>query len=94
MLAGVGVMVLMVPVNAVIAMKTKTYQVSLRQYMWLQTFFIIFTAPFLFLFNLEYQYFALKIPLEIDQISFFFILNWKKLGKRSLLQWKNNMCFK
>lgn len=28
MLAGVGVMILMVPVNAVIAMKTKTYQVS------------------------------------------------------------------
>lgn len=31
MLAGVGVMVLMVPVNAVIAMKTKTYQVSFYQ---------------------------------------------------------------
>lgn len=28
-LAGVAVMVLMVPVNAVIAMKTKTYQVAL-----------------------------------------------------------------
>ena len=28
MLAGVAVMVLMVPVNAVIAMKTKTYQVG------------------------------------------------------------------
>lgn len=28
-LAGVAVMVLMVPINAVIAMKTKTYQVGL-----------------------------------------------------------------
>lgn len=28
MLAGVAVMVLLVPINAVMAMKTKTYQVS------------------------------------------------------------------
>lgn len=30
-LAGVAVMILMVPINAVIAMKTKTYQVGLGQ---------------------------------------------------------------
>lgn len=75
-------MVLMVPVNAVIAMKTKTYQVSLIYITAVVPkpffYYYYFAAPFFFLFNLEYEYFALIIPLRIYQISFFY---FKLTGK-------------